>query len=522
MSDILFTARLAADAAATRRDQIDGREYLVVPAVAIRAGVLNGYYVPADEIAAYVDAWNGRPVTLRHPADSEGYISANSPTVLARAGLGSLFNSRMDGDRLHCELWVDVAKATALGGDALAVLQRFEAGEPTEVSTGYFCDIEETAGVLDGKPYAGIQRNIRPDHIAALPGEVGACSWRDGCGAPRVNLAVNQDNSDGVMLAFYLRQEDAQALALTDAPDGAEALPANELHITLAYLGKVDEVWVTLEELLNLAMDFARYSVIVPATVHGHGRFYQSPDSTDPEAVFAIVQSDALYEFRERLCEWLDWIPVERRAGYLPHITLAYAPAGVDVPLSLSEREIVLDALAVSWGASTIVFPLQGQIREEFNAMTDQEKAKAKVTPKPKVNEGADAEQAHQEEQVAEVQAESTAVEQPASVEIPAEVVELAAAVQELGGVNAIREAIQSIQVNARRMRGELVDRLIANRQCKFTKERLDAMSLEDLETLERTLRPADYQGRNGVTSNAFLDDSEEWEEYKAPEAAAA
>lgn len=520
MTDALFTAKLTVQAAG-RREQLDGREYLVVPAVAIRAGVLNGYYAPAEEIAAYVDAWNGRPFTLRHPEDGTGYISANSPTVLQKSGLGFLFNSRMDGDRLHCELWVDVAKAQALGGDALAVLQRFEAGEPTEVSTGYFCDIEETAGVLDGKPYAGIQRNIRPDHIAALPGEVGACSWRDGCGAPRVNLAVNQDNSDGVMLAFYLRQEDAQALALTDAPDGAEALPANELHITLAYLGKVDEVWVTLEELLNLAMDFARYSVIVPATVHGHGRFYQSPDSTDPEAVFAIVQSDALYEFRERLCEWLDWIPVERRAGYLPHITLAYAPAGVDVPLSLSEREIVLDALAVSWGASTIVFPLQGQIREEFS-MNEQEKAKAKVMPKPKTNEGADAEQAHQEEQVAEVQVESTVVEQSAAVEMPAEMVELAATIKELGGVNAIREAIQSIQVNARRMRDELVARLVANRQCKFTKERLDAMPLEDLEALEHSLRPADYQGRNGVTSNAFLDDDDEWEEYKAPETVAA
>lgn len=146
--------------------------------------------------------------------------------------------------------------------------------------------------------------------------------------------------------------------------------------------------------------------------------------------------------------------------------------------------------------------------------MNEQEKAKAKVTPKPKTNEGAD-EQAHQEEQAATVEAEITA--QPAAVELPAEVVELAATVKELGGVNAIREAIQTIQVNAQRMRSELVARLVANRQCKFTQERLDAMPLEDLEALERTLRPVDYQGRNGVTSNAFLDDDGEWEEYKAP-----
>ena len=150
--------------------------------------------------------------------------------------------------------------------------------------------------------------------------------------------------------------------------------------------------------------------------------------------------------------------------------------------------------------------------------MNEQEKEKAKVTPKPKTNEGAD-EQERQEEQAAPVEAEAAA--QPAAAELPADVVELAAAVKELGGVNAIREAIQSIQVNAQRMRSDLVARLVANRQCKFTQERLDAMPLEDLEALERTLRPVDYQGRNGVSANAFLDDDEEWEEYKVPVAEA-
>src|SRR5690606_20175922 len=42
-------------------------------------------------------------------------------------------------------------------------------------------------GELNGKPYTAKQVNLRPDHVALLPGEVGACSIADGCGAPRIN-----------------------------------------------------------------------------------------------------------------------------------------------------------------------------------------------------------------------------------------------------------------------------------------------------------------------------------------------
>lgn len=190
MSQTFVVSKIETNAATPRRETLNGREYLAVPAVAIVAGVLNGMLAPGDEIAAFVEAWNGRPFVMRHPQDGGQYISANSPTVLEDSGLGFLFNAQMDADRLRCELWMDVAKAQAAGGDALAVLQRFEAGKPVELSTGYYCDIEPAEGQYNGKPYSGIQRNIRPDHIAALPDEEGACSWQDGCGAPRVNAAT--------------------------------------------------------------------------------------------------------------------------------------------------------------------------------------------------------------------------------------------------------------------------------------------------------------------------------------------
>jgi hypothetical protein len=178
------------------RRMMDGREWAVAPAVALVAGVVNGQLITPEELAKYPEAWSGRPVPLRHPKDKNGDpVSANSPSVIPAQVLGAFFNPTIDGDRLKGEIWLDVAKVQALGGDALSTLQRLDQGGSVEVSTAYFCDLEPGMGAVNGKEYTGIQRNLRPDHLALLPDEIGACSWRDGCGTPRVNvLHVNSCN----------------------------------------------------------------------------------------------------------------------------------------------------------------------------------------------------------------------------------------------------------------------------------------------------------------------------------------
>jgi hypothetical protein len=67
------------------------------------------------------------------------------------------------------------------------MVTRFEAGDVVDVSTAYFCDFQAEAGVFNNVSYAGVQRNLRPDHLAILLDQTGACSIADGCGAPRVN-----------------------------------------------------------------------------------------------------------------------------------------------------------------------------------------------------------------------------------------------------------------------------------------------------------------------------------------------
>lgn len=170
----------------------NGCEYLTAPVVMIVEGVLNGGYVPGAEIAAC--AWNGVPLVCNHPVENGVPVSANDPTILATYGIGRIFRTTITEQgphnlvRAQAELWLDIAQAQAIGGEAIQALDMIESQTPLEVSTGFYCDTTQERGSFHGTPYHEIHRNLRADHLALLPNQVGACSWADGCGAPRLNL----------------------------------------------------------------------------------------------------------------------------------------------------------------------------------------------------------------------------------------------------------------------------------------------------------------------------------------------
>jgi hypothetical protein len=164
-----------------------GRRYLVSPVVALREGILNDTYVSAAEFSKFASSWQGRPVPISHPRADGLPTSANTPDIWATDVLGHFWNVAVDGGALKGEIWIDLDKAQTMGERAATVINRLRQGGQMEVSTGYFCEMEATPGTYNGAAYGGIARNIRPDHLALLPDEIGACSWADGCGTPRVN-----------------------------------------------------------------------------------------------------------------------------------------------------------------------------------------------------------------------------------------------------------------------------------------------------------------------------------------------
>lgn len=171
-----------------REEVLEGTLYKVAPVVMAVEGVMNDILYPAEELGKFVSAWDGRPVTLFHPKDDQGeFISANSPSVAERTKLGQLYHTRFETETLKSEVWINIEKANRVRPEVLEYLGG--AKDRLEVSTGLWGELEKNDGEFNGTKYSSIMRNIRPDHLALLPGGEGACSWKDGCGL-RANECV--------------------------------------------------------------------------------------------------------------------------------------------------------------------------------------------------------------------------------------------------------------------------------------------------------------------------------------------
>lgn len=177
-----------------RRAKLGGRDHIVVPTTMIVPGVLNGskgaLLYPPEEIGKDLSAWNGMPLVVYHPTDNGSPVSARSPSVLDRQSVGQVFHAKQsDKGKLQAEAWFDVERLQKIDN---RVLQALERNQPLELSTGLFTANEpaKEGAEFNGTPYSFIARNYRPDHLAILPDQKGACSIDDGCG---INVNKKQE-----------------------------------------------------------------------------------------------------------------------------------------------------------------------------------------------------------------------------------------------------------------------------------------------------------------------------------------
>ncbi len=161
-----------------------------VPVVMMVEGVHHGSGGPimhtSAGLEASVEQWNGKPVVIYHPQDSEGnYISAESEGVVH---VGVISNTRWDSGKLKADLILNTLIMASASPKAVEYIVK---GRPIDVSIGAYPINENISGEWNGETYIATTIAYEPDHLAILPGEVGACSWDDGCGI-RVNS--KQDN----------------------------------------------------------------------------------------------------------------------------------------------------------------------------------------------------------------------------------------------------------------------------------------------------------------------------------------
>lgn len=146
----------------------------------------------------------------------------------------------------------------------------------------------------------------------------------------RSNRQADGELTTGVMVAWYPPPEIAERLANNPDvfPEGSDVLEADDLHVTLAFLGKIDEdvdgdVLGKVEEILNdLSRSMNSFDVLVTGQVN---RFENVEDGT-VDAVWAEIESE---EFHFINAQIMDGLGFENTHGaYTPHLTLAYVPAG--------------------------------------------------------------------------------------------------------------------------------------------------------------------------------------------------
>jgi len=160
---------------------------------------------------------------------------------------------------------------------------------------------------------------------------------------------------NGAMVALYPPIEIARKLAV------AGGLPADDMHLTLAFLGDADAIDAAGRQRAELALRaLALESPMLDATVNGLGRFMAHAENDNKECVIALIDSLDLPALRQKVVEALakEGVPLPSAHGFLPHMTLSYVTpgAGMAMPplMTLQFRELHL-----VWGKEHITIPLQ-------------------------------------------------------------------------------------------------------------------------------------------------------------------
>lgn len=218
--------RLTLNSAKVRRATYNGRDYLVAPLTLIVPGVLPGskgpLYYPLEEIKANYTEWDWIPIVVNHPYELGQHVWATNPKlnlkILEKSGIGFLLKTNTKGGKLRSEGWFDIEHTQRIEP---RIYEALITNTPIELSTGLGTTDEQVTGNCPstGRPYLSIARNYRPDHLAVLPDQVGACSLNDGCG---VLVNQTQTSSEGPMkstiwmkLGELLGVTNSQSLSVT-------------------------------------------------------------------------------------------------------------------------------------------------------------------------------------------------------------------------------------------------------------------------------------------------------------------
>lgn len=202
---------------------------------------------------------------------------------------------------------------------------------------------------------------------ATIPGNVTieAETYPDNKDYPITVKAINPKNT-GVV--FVLKPDTNSIQKINQVVygifDEADIVPKEEYHLTINYLGKVEDKALDLKALVNVLTEFAYVFYQIECKVGGVGRFLQD-EGNGTNAVYLSIDSPELGTIHDRVCEWLldRGVFIESTHGFTPHITVGYIGVNKQTPdILFTPFNITFDEISLWFGDSQIDLPLMNPI----------------------------------------------------------------------------------------------------------------------------------------------------------------
>jgi len=318
--------------------------------------------------------------TVKYSAAVKGLIGQQKaviPFSVKEHGPDSMYMLTMNGDTkaVADQLVKDgIQFSTLVPGKGVTNVVLFDPGTQIQKSV-------ERLAVNHGiqvYQYHGIGEFVPPDPTSR---EAGAAAYRDiigryeaghnrryiakrGAGVSdsgRISSSIEEvdkaNSSNGVMVAFFLNPDIAKLLTV----DVGES--ADQLHLTLAYIGKKDEVDLNkipqLEEALqSLALTYAP----ITGTLGGPIRFNATKYSDGKDVAVASF-TGKIRGFREELVKAIELIGLTPKNNfeYTPHVTLAFIDPKDDMPVQrVDSIDVTFNRMTLCIGGKRMQYLLRG------------------------------------------------------------------------------------------------------------------------------------------------------------------
>ncbi len=193
-------------------------------------------------------------------------------------------------------------------------------------------------------------------------------------------IETKQDGFTGAMLALFLPIDVAQSLfALAAGIPGLRDLVAtNDMHLTLVYLGKADDLETYYLRIRQALRDVCEGQLLIEGIISGIGRF-NNDEGDGTNALYVSYDAPVLNQIRQDLVGALTAarVPFPDGHGFTPHITLGYIPAGVPLPtVEVPPMPCTFDLVTFAWGDDRFSVPLISPPKAlQFKARSDPRKA---------------------------------------------------------------------------------------------------------------------------------------------------